>query len=202
MTDPGLISLFLFLHVGAAIIAFGPTFVFPIVGRFAAREPMHGNFAIRINEAIENKLVIPFALTMPVSGALLIWLAHFNLLDRTAWWLDLAIVAYVIAISMAILLQRPAIEKLIHMTSRPPAGAPAMAGDPAMAGAPAMGGAAAMAPGASAMGGAPGMARAGGAPMGPPPEIAAITAMIRRNGSITGILLIVIVVLMVVKPQF
>ena len=47
MTEFGLLTLFLFLHVGAAIIAFGPTFAFPVIGGMAAKEPMHGNFAIR-----------------------------------------------------------------------------------------------------------------------------------------------------------
>ena len=126
MTEQGLLSLFLFLHVAAAIIAFGPTFAFPLIGRFASREPMHGNFAARINEAIEDRLVIPFALSMPVTGVFLIYFAHFNLLDRSAYWLDLAILVYIAAMFVAIVVQRPLVQKVVHLTTRPaaPAGAP------------------------------------------------------------------------------
>jgi hypothetical protein len=173
MTDLGLLSLFLFLHVGAAIIAFGPTFVFPLVGGFASKEPMHGNFAARINEAIEDKLVLPFALTMPISGAFLIYFAHFNLLDRSAWWLDIAIVAYIAAIGISVFVQRPLVQKVVHLTTRP---APALGAAPA--GPPA------------------------GPPPGPPPGLMETTKAIQRNGSILGILLVIIVLLMVVKPQF
>jgi hypothetical protein len=177
MTDLGLISLFLFLHVGAAIIAFGPTFAFPIIGSFAAKEPMHGNFAARINEAIEDRIVIPFALSMPVTGVLLIYFAKFNLTDRSAWWLGIAIVLYIIAIYVAVVLQRPLVHKLVALTTRPPAGAPA---------------------GATAPAGGP----AGGPPAGPPPELPATARAVQRNGMILGVLLVLIVVLMVVKPQF
>jgi hypothetical protein len=178
MTEQGLISLFLFLHIGAAIIAFWSTFAFPIIVSLAANEPQHRNFAIRANEAIVARLVIPLALTMPITGLLLIWFAHFNLLDRVFWWLDIAIVLYVILVYVGIFLQHPALLRAIELTSRPPGGQ-----------------------GASAMPGAPG-APAAGAPAGPPPEVAAAGARIQRNGIVLTILIVVIVFLMVVKPQF
>src|SRR5579864_6276026 len=37
--------LWLFLHILAAVIAFGPIFVFPIVGSLAAQMPQHLRFA-------------------------------------------------------------------------------------------------------------------------------------------------------------
>ena len=83
MTEYGLFTLFLFLHIGAAIIAFGPSFAFPIIGAMAGKEPMHGNFATRVNEALEDRLVLPFAISMPFTGVFLIWFGHTNLLDRS-----------------------------------------------------------------------------------------------------------------------
>lgn len=173
MTDQGLLSVFLFLHVGAAIIAFGPTFVFPLVGGFAGKEPMHGNFAARINEAIEDRIVLPFALSMPVTGIFLIYFAHFNLLDRSAWWLDLAILAYIVAIGISVVVQRPLVQKIVHLTTRPAA-----------------------APGAAPVG------PPAGAPPGPPPGLLETTKAVQRNGQFLGVLLVFIVLMMVVKPQF
>ena len=37
MTDLGLFTLFLLLHVLAAIVAFGPVFVFPLIGAMGAQ---------------------------------------------------------------------------------------------------------------------------------------------------------------------
>ena len=168
MTDQGLLTLFLFLHVGAAIIAFGPTFAFPLIGALARTEPAHANFAIRVNRLLTARLVIPFALTMPVSGVFLIYFAHINLADRTGWWLDIAIVLYIVLISIGIYVQRPALERMVELTSKaPPAPSP---GSPP--------------------------------PSGPPPAIREQAAAIQRNGTILGILIVLIVLLMIAKPQF
>ncbi len=177
MTDFGLFTLFLFLHVGAAIIAFGPTFAFPLIGRMASKDPAHANFAARVNEVLEDKLVIPFAISMPITGVFLIYFGHVNLADRTGWWLGIAIVLYAIAITIAIAIQRPLVQTLVRLTAGgPPPGA---GGPPAAGGAP-----------------------AGGRPMGPPPAVLETVKAIQRNGKILGILIVLLVLLMVVKPQF
>jgi hypothetical protein len=168
VTDFGLFTLFLYLHIGAAIIAFGPTFAFPVIGGMGAKEPAHANFALRITEALEEKFVLPFAISMPFTGALLIFFGHFNLLDRTSWWLGIGIVLYAIAITIAVARQRPLIRHMVEITSGgPPAGAP-----PA------------------------------GRPAGPPPEVLATSKKIQRNGATMGMLIVVIVLLMVSRPQF
>ena len=51
----GLALLFLLLHIGGAIVAFGPTFAFPLIGSMGAAEPQHANFALRINERISSR---------------------------------------------------------------------------------------------------------------------------------------------------
>src|ERR1700730_4484431 len=61
--------LWLFLHILAAVIAFGPIFVFPIVGGLSAKMPQHLLFAAELNHRIEQRLVLPLALTMAISGA-------------------------------------------------------------------------------------------------------------------------------------
>jgi predicted integral membrane protein DUF2269 len=113
-------TLFRFLHILAAIIAFGPSFVFPILGSFGGKEPMHGNFALRVGAAVEDRLVIPFALTMPISGILMLVTAN-GALPWLRFWFLLAVALYVIAMFIAVVIQRGIVHKMIHMTSHMPA---------------------------------------------------------------------------------
>lgn len=111
--------IWLFLHVTAAIIAFGPTFVFPLIGAVSRSHPMHAGFGLLLNEAIEWRLVIPFALSMPVSG---VGLAISLSID---WgsnpWLIAALVVYAVAMYTALVLQAPVVRKLVQMTAHAPA---------------------------------------------------------------------------------
>lgn len=174
MTEFGLFTLFLFLHIGSAIIAFGPSFAFPIIAALGRNNPQHANFGVRISEALEEKLVLPFAISMPFTGVFLIWFGHINLTDRTGWWLGIAIVLYATAITIAVGSQRGLIRHMVEITSGgPPAGGPP-------AGAPA----------------------AGARPAGPPPEVVATAKKIQRNGIILSVLVVLIVLLMVSRPQF
>jgi hypothetical protein len=127
------ILVFLFLHIGAAIIAFGPTFAFPIIGGMGGKEPMFANFATRVSATIERRLVLPFALTLPLSGIGLIWTKGIDILAPTSRWLLIGIAVYVFAIAYVVFVQDPAIHKVIEMTSRPPdtAGGPPPGGPPA-----------------------------------------------------------------------
>ena len=51
----------LWLHIFGAIVAFGPTFAFPLIGGMGGNEPMHANFARRITGKIEGGITIPLA---------------------------------------------------------------------------------------------------------------------------------------------
>jgi uncharacterized membrane protein len=114
------VTLFLFLHVGGAIIAFGPTFALPLVGAMGAKEPQHLNFVARASGVVSNRRIIPFALSMAVTGGLLIWATGRDLTASTNYWLDLAIVIYVVAIGYALMVQGPAGRRLAELTSKPP----------------------------------------------------------------------------------
>ncbi len=122
--------LFLFAHILTAIVAFGPVFAFPLIGRMGASEPQHANFSTRVSEAISRRITIPAALTMPISGALMIWSVG---IDVVQLWLLLGIGLYVVAIAFAVLVQVPAVERVVQMTSMAPASAgpgAAVAGPP------------------------------------------------------------------------
>ncbi len=153
------LPLLLFLHVMGAILAFGPTFAYSIMGAMAGREPQHANFSARQVEAIGNKLVYPLAIFQGVTGVLLIVASGRNL--TTEKWLGIAIVLYAIALTYALTVQRNALHRLIELTSTPPA---------------------------------PGSA--------PSPQIPATVKKIQRGGMFLGLMIVVIVFLMVVKPTF
>jgi uncharacterized membrane protein len=164
--------LFLLLHVLAAIVAFGPIFTFPLMGRMGGAEPQHANFSTRVSATISRRITIPAALTMPVSGVLMIWATGIN---PAQLWLITGIALYAFAVAYAILVQGRAVERVIALTSGPPpsAGGPGVAGGPGAPGAPAG---------------------------GPPPEIAAAIGRVQRGGIILMAVILVIVTLMVVRP--
>ena len=120
---PDLVPWFLVLHVLGAIIAFGPGFTFPIIGRMGGAEQMHGNFATRISYAISTQRVVPVALTMPVTGIGLIWSVGLNPFARDTRWLLTGIILYTVALTYSLVVQLPAVRKIIALTSGPPPGA-------------------------------------------------------------------------------
>lgn len=110
----------LFLHVLGAIVAFGPTFSFPIIGAMGGGEPQHGNFATRVSRTLTSRLVFPIGITLPITGAAMILARGINLAERANWWLGLAIVLYVIAYGYSFFYQRGLVDQVIEMTSSPP----------------------------------------------------------------------------------
>jgi uncharacterized membrane protein len=121
----------LFLHVLGAIIAFGPTFSSPIIGRMGAAEREHGNFAMRVSKELARVQILPLAIFQGVTGVGLILSANVDVMKAN--WLLVAIVLYLIAIGFAIFIQTPRAKRIIAMTT-PPAGAPA--GPPSAGGPP------------------------------------------------------------------
>lgn len=109
----------LFLHVMGAILAFGPTFAYSIMGAMAGREPQHANFSSRQTEAIGNKLVYPLAILQGVTGVLVFISAPTDEF-KVGFWLPLAIVLYATALIFALTIQRNALHHLIQLTSTPP----------------------------------------------------------------------------------
>jgi hypothetical protein len=151
----------LFLHVLGAIVAFGPTFTFSIIGAMGGAEPQHANFATRVSLALTSRRVLPVGITLPITGLAMMAVVGINPLERSHWWLALGIVIYLIVYGYGFFVQRKVVERVIEITSAPPP------------------------PGAS----------------GPPPELPPLVARIQRGGMAMGIAIVVIVLLMVVKPQ-
>ena len=173
-------QIVLFLHVFGAILAFGPTYAYSIIGAMGGKEPMHANFATRVSESIGNRRVYPLAILQGITGLLLIWLGSIDI--TKSLWLVIAIVLYLFALGYAFTIQRNAVHHLIELTTMP-------------AGAPPPGAPVGPPPGAP-VGPPP------GAPAGPPPGVREAVAKIQRGGIILGVTIAVIVFLMVTKLTF
>ena len=111
-------TLFLYLHVGGVIVAFGPTIAFPFIAAKAAQEPMHGNFALRASEYITRRVVEPGAIFVFVMGVALILVRGYNPLVQL--WVGAAIVLFLITFGYATLVQTPTVKRMIELTSQPP----------------------------------------------------------------------------------
>jgi uncharacterized membrane protein len=122
---PELVPWFLLLHVLGAIIAFGPTYAFPLIGAMGGAEPGHANFATRVTVAISEKRVVPFALSMPVTGIGLIWSAGIDPFSPASRWLLLGIVLYLFALTYSLAINLPNARRIVALSSAPPPGAAA-----------------------------------------------------------------------------
>jgi hypothetical protein len=110
----------LFLHVLGAIVAFGPTYAFRYIGAAGGAEPQHANFATRVSRTIASKLVYPIGITLPITGLAMMAVAEINPLERSRWWLALAIVIYVVVYGYSFFVQRKLVERVIELSSSPP----------------------------------------------------------------------------------
>lgn len=116
---PGMFQLWLFLHVLGAIIAFGFGFYAPVYGAMLAREPQHGNWYLRASKRVSDVIIIPVALSMAVTGVLLV-MSSGGMQRFREPWLAIALALYVIALLIVFLRQRPTVSKVIALTAAPP----------------------------------------------------------------------------------
>ncbi|MEX2457365.1 MAG: DUF2269 family protein [Actinomycetota bacterium] len=93
-------TLWLILHILAVIVAWGPTFVFGIIGAAIQKDPQHALFGVRLSNTIEKRLVIPAFTLAPLFGAALIFTRRYEFWKST-WLLaatGLFLVAYTIGV--------------------------------------------------------------------------------------------------------
>lgn len=117
-----LIAILLLIHVAGAIIGFGPTFAFAIMGPMSAKAGPHGGIALlEAMEAIEKKLTVPVAMVFqPLSGLALIFVAGYNVNFFSHYWLWIGIVLYAIAFYLAIFGQNKRLARMIEIAKAGP----------------------------------------------------------------------------------
>ena len=113
----------LFLHVMGAILAFGPTYAYSIIGAMGGREPQHANFATRVSDKIGTTLVYPLAVFQGITGLALILMSGRDLTKSP--WLGVSILLYIGALAYAFTIQRNAVHRVIELTTMPAGGPPA-----------------------------------------------------------------------------
>lgn len=110
-------ELLLLIHIAGAIIGFGPTYAFAVLGPLSGK--LGGPRALGILEgmmAIEKRLVIPVAfVTQPLSGALLIFESGRDNNFFSFEWLWIGILLYIVIFYLAVFQNSPALEKMIHL---------------------------------------------------------------------------------------
>ena len=110
-----LVAILLLIHVAGAIIGFGPTFTFAILGPMAGKAGPQGGLALlEAMHAIERKLTVPVAMGFqPLSGLALIFASGYNVNFFSHYWLWIALIIYAIAFYLAIVLQNGRLERMI-----------------------------------------------------------------------------------------
>ncbi|HYU57629.1 MAG TPA: DUF2269 family protein [Actinomycetota bacterium] len=112
-------DLVLFSHVALSIVAFGPTFVFPIWLALARRAgPSAPPFAVHAVITIAERLLVPLAILVPATGIALI--AE----TRTDWlhtgWLLASMALYALAFGVATALGLPNARRILALSEGGP----------------------------------------------------------------------------------
>lgn len=102
-------NFLLVLHIGGAIITFGPTFAYPFIGKMASQPGAPVPWLLKLIHTLEWRLVNPLALTnQPATGAAMIVISRDPRLapfERQGRWLLAGIILYIAANYFAIFVQ-------------------------------------------------------------------------------------------------
>lgn len=116
-------TFFLWLHILSAIVAFGPTFSYPLLGAMVAKEPQHALFVVKFQESFTIKMLYPIGLVvLPLAGIGMIFTGHIPLWDTT--WLLVGIGLFIIAAGYSTAVQTPTGMKLMRILEKMPPGPP------------------------------------------------------------------------------
>jgi uncharacterized membrane protein len=109
----------LFLHITGALLAFGPTFAFPITLGGMAKVPGEAALALyRSVLTINSKMVVPLMVIQPLTGALLVFESGRNETFFQREWLWIASALYLVLLGLVVFVDRPAGLKLVAMMEK------------------------------------------------------------------------------------
>ena len=119
------LTILLILHIGGAIVGFGPTFSFAVLGPLAGQ--LGGPQSLGIIKGMHKtvkSLVYPFLVIQPLTGALLIFKEGLQHDFFSHYWLWIAILLFAAAVYISLAIQSPATEKMIELAEGGEAGTP------------------------------------------------------------------------------
>src|SRR6266571_823968 len=106
-------TFFLIVHILAVLVAFGPSFGYPIIGALIAKHPQHAVFGTEVIETIATRMTVPLAVVVPLSGTGLIYNVHIDLWHSE--WLVISIVLYTAMFIYGVFVQTRTGAKLLHV---------------------------------------------------------------------------------------
>jgi uncharacterized membrane protein len=123
----GYFELLLLIHILGAIIGFGPTYAFAVLGPLSGKlEGPQSLGVLKGMMAIEKRLIFPVAtVVQPLTGILLIFKSGRDDDFFSHQWLWGAILIYIVIYYLAVFQQNPTVEKIVTMAESGEAGTPA-----------------------------------------------------------------------------
>jgi hypothetical protein len=122
------VTLLLLLHIGGAIIGFGPMFGFAVMAPLAGR--LGGPQALGIMKGmvkVQRGIIIPMAILQGITGVLLIAAAGWDADFFSHVWLWVSILLYLAALTIGIFVLRPSLVNMVQLAEGGKAGAPEFA---------------------------------------------------------------------------
>lgn len=120
----GYFEILLLIHMAGAIIGFGPSYAFAVLGPLSGK--LEGPQSVGVLKgmvAVARKLIIPVAaVVQPVTGVLLIFESGRNEGFFEHEWLWISILLYVIVFYTAVFVQTPTVQKIIEIAESGGAG--------------------------------------------------------------------------------
>ena len=96
-------AFFMILHILAVLVAFGPTFAFPLIGAMVGKQPQYSAILTEVIDVIERRMTIPLAIAVPFFGLGLVYTGHFDLWKSE--WLIISILLYTLTFFFAVFVQ-------------------------------------------------------------------------------------------------
>lgn len=106
-----LLSILLLLHIGAAVFAFGPVLIHPLMASLGESSAEVALFASRLAGLVDRWLVGVLGATMLVSGVAMILVLHIDV-NRTPY-LGVAVLLYLLLMGLQGGFQLPRLRRLI-----------------------------------------------------------------------------------------
>jgi len=106
-------TFWLILHVIGAVVAFGPTYVFPLISTRGKKNPKHASFAAEVTVAIAERYTMPAAISLLASGLAMMFIRDINLVQNG--WLLISFILYFIAVGYSIFNQTPTGKQLVRI---------------------------------------------------------------------------------------
>ncbi len=114
----------LFLHVGAVIVALGPTFALPFLQAYAQRDSVGSTrFMLQFSERIYHILVVPGSLIVLVFGLALVAANDRGYRESFPAWLGICAFWFIIALALSVHYQPAAERKAMEVLDGLPADA-------------------------------------------------------------------------------